>query len=319
MPGRRPTWPSNLLNLMADPSQPSILVVGSANLDIVVPVPHHPAKGETVLGGNHEQIPGGKGANQAVASARLGGKVAFLGMVGSDPAGRTLRSSLDDAGVDTRALGTSPDVPSGIALITVGPDGDNAIVVSPGANEQVVPSMLDEHAALLDASVVQLQLEIPLETIIACAQRANGIVILDPAPAPASGLPQDLLDAVDILIPNETELALLARRSVDADDIDDIESAARSLGVDNVIVTLGRRGAVVVGDHVVHVPAPKIEAVDTTAAGDAFRSAIAVQVAAGTDLVTAARMAVRVGAATALRFGAQPSLPTPAEVDRLLT
>jgi ribokinase len=304
---------------MADSSQPSILVVGSANLDIVVPVPHHPSKGETVLGGNHEQIPGGKGANQAVASARLGGNVAFLGMVGSDPAGGTLRSSLNNAGVDTKALGTSPDVPSGIALITVGPDGDNAIVVSPGANEHVTPSILDEHAALFDAAVLQLQLEIPLETIAACAERASGIVILDPAPAPAGGLPQDLLDSVDILIPNETELALLAKRSVDVNDVADIEAAARSLGVDKVIVTLGSRGAVVVGDEVVHVPAPKIEAVDTTAAGDAFRSAIAVQVAEGIDLVTATRLAVRVGAATALRFGAQPSLPTTAEVDKLLT
>ncbi len=296
-----------------------IVVVGSANLDIVVPVPHHPARGETVLGADHVQVPGGKGANQAVASARLGGDVAFVGCIGDDPAGGVLRASLTDSGVDVAALLTAADTPSGIALITVGPDGDNAIVVSPGANATLTPDDLASIESIRSANVVQLQLEIPIETTIAAAEAATGLVILDPAPAPTDGLPQRLLDAVDVLVPNETELALLAGRPVDADDIDDIVSAARSLGVDRVVVTLGRNGAVVVAeDTVTTVDSPQIDAVDTTGAGDAFRSALAVGLAAGTDLASAAQVASRVGAATALRFGAQPSLPTTAEVDERL-
>lgn len=298
---------------------PTIVVVGSANLDIVVPVPHHPERGETVLGGDHAQVPGGKGANQAVASARLGGDVAFVGCVGADPAGHVLRTSLDESGVDTTALLSSASAPSGIALITVGPDGDNAIVVSPGANATLRPEDLLALPVLVDASIVQLQLEIPLDTTLAASTLATGFVILDPAPAPADGLPQELLDAVDLVIPNETELALLARRPVDPTNIDDIASAARSLNVEQVVVTLGSRGAVVVASEVTHIESPVIDAVDTTGAGDAFRSAIAVGLARGDDLVSAARHAARVGAATALRFGAQPSLPTAEEVDGLLS
>lgn len=296
-----------------------IAVVGSANLDIVVSVPRHPIPGETVLGGDHAQIPGGKGANQAVASARLGRRVAFLGCVGDDDAGVRLKASLDAAGVDTAAIRLVPDVPSGIALITVGPDGDNAIVVSPGANAHLSPADVETNRGLLDCAVTQLQLEIPLDTTIAAAAAATGIVLLDPAPAPAAGLPEELLREVDILAPNETELALLARRPVDAEVFDDLVDAAYSLHVPMVVVTLGRRGALVVGDTVTHVVAPVVEAIDTTAAGDAFRSALAVRIASGDDLHDAVRFAVRVGAATTLRFGAQPSLPTIAEVDERLS
>ena len=296
-----------------------IVVVGSANLDIVVPVPHHPARGETVLGEDHVQVPGGKGANQAVASARLGGEVAFVGCVGGDPAGEVLRASLIDSGVDVTSLLTATDTPSGIALITVGPDGDNAIVVSPGANAALTSADVASVDSIRTAGVLQLQLEIPMDTTIAAAEAATGLVLLDPAPAPADGLPQRLLDAVDLLVPNETELALLVGRPVDPDSIDDIGSAAASLGVERVVVTLGSKGAVVIANNVVtRVDSPNIDAIDTTGAGDAFRSALAVGLAAGTDLVSAAQVAARVGAATALRFGAQPSLPTTAEVDELL-
>ncbi len=296
-----------------------IVVVGSANLDIVVPVPHHPARGETVLGEDHVQVPGGKGANQAVASARLGGEVAFVGCVGGDSAGEVLRASLIDSGVDVTSLLTATDTPSGIALITVGPDGDNAIVVSPGANAALTSADVASVDSIRTAGVLQLQLEIPMDTTIAAAEAATGLVLLDPAPAPADGLPQRLLDAVDLLVPNETELALLVGRPVDPDSIDDIGSAAASLGVERVVVTLGSKGAVVIANNVVtRVDSPNIDAIDTTGAGDAFRSALAVGLAAGTDLVSAAQVAARVGAATALRFGAQPSLPTTAEVDELL-
>jgi len=296
-----------------------IVVVGSANLDIVVPVPHHPRRGETVLGDDHVQVAGGKGANQAVAAARLGGDVSFVGCVGADPAGNVLRESLVEAGVDTTSLFTASNSPSGIALITVGPDGDNAIVVSPGANALLSPDHLGGLEALRSAAIVQLQLEIPVETTLAAAELATGLVILDPAPAPAQGIPKHLLAAVDLIVPNETELALLAGREVDPEDIDDIAGAARSLGVDRVVVTLGRHGAVVVANGAVTpIGSPRIEAVDTTGAGDAFRSALAVGLANGLDLVHSAQTAARVGAATALRFGAQTSLPTLAEVDELL-
>lgn len=295
-----------------------IAVVGSANLDIVVPVPHHPAPGETVLGGDHLLVPGGKGANQAVAAARLGRRVAFLGCVGADDAGDRLRKSLDEAGVNTSALRVVDAVPSGIALITVGPDGDNAIVVSPGANSLLTPEDVRSNVRLLDCAVTQLQLEIPLATSIEAARTATGLVLLDPAPAPQGGLPEELLGLVDVIAPNETELSSLARRDVDPDDIDDLVDAARSLGVATVVVTLGSRGALIVGSDVASVPAPTVQAIDTTAAGDAFRSALASRLAIGAEVRAAVEFAVRVGAATTLRFGAQPSLPTEAEVDERL-
>lgn len=299
--------------------QRDVAVVGSANLDIVVPVPHHPLKGETVLGGDHSQVPGGKGANQAVGAARLGSNVAFLGAIGDDPAGSLLRQSLDDAGVKTAAMRLVMGVPSGIALITVGPDGDNTIVVSPGANAILSPADVHAHADMLQDTVTLLQLEISLETTLAAAETATGIVLLDPAPAPADGLPDELLKAVDIVAPNETELALLTGRNIDANNLEDVIDAARSLAVEQVVVTLGERGAVVVGEVTAHIPSPIVKAIDTTAAGDAFRSALATQLGRGRSLVDAASFAVRVGAATTLRFGAQPSLPTAAEVDERLT
>ena len=297
-----------------------VLVVGSANLDFVVTVPHHPATGETVLGGDHEQFPGGKGANQAVAGARLGARVAFVGMVGDDGPGAALRQSLEDAQVNTDGLGTAVDAASGIALITVDSDGDNAITVSPGANALVSTAVVDENVHALGATVTQLQLEIPIETVVYAAQQATGIVVLDPAPAPTTGIPDDLLAAIDVLVPNETELALLAGRSVDPTNVGDIEKAATSLGVNTVVVTLGANGAVVVtNEGAVHVEAPRIEPVDTTAAGDAFRSALSVSLAAGDSIVEAVEFAVRVGAATAMEFGAQPSLPTRERVDERLS
>lgn len=299
-----------------------IAVVGSANLDIVVPVSHHPSSGETVLGGDHSQIPGGKGANQAVAASRLGSQVSFIGCIGEDPAGSVLEASLVASGVNTDALRAATGIPSGIALITVDEDGDNAIVVSPGANYHLTPDDVATNAALLLDSVTLLQLEIPIETTIAAARTATGIVILDPAPAPPEGLPNELLQAVDIVAPNESELALLARRPVDAADLDDVIDAARSLAVGSVVVTLGARGALVVGgleNVTAHVPAPVVEPMDTTAAGDAFRGALATQLARDRSLLDAVSFATRVGAATTLRFGAQPSLPTAAEVDDLLS
>ncbi len=293
----------------------TITVIGSANLDIVVMVDHHPTTGETVMGGDHQRIPGGKGANQAVASALLDAEVTFIGSIGDDDAGKTLRDSMDAAGVDTSGLRIAPESPSGIALITVDANGDNAITVSPGANALVDRELVDSNDAALSAAVVQLQLEIPLEMVTYAAQRATGIVVLDPAPAPSAGLPKELLEAVNVLVPNETELAQLAAREVDPTSHSDIEAAARDLNVETVVVTLGERGAfVVTTEESVAIAAPKITPVDTTAAGDAFRSALSVGLATGFTVVEAAEFAVKVGAATAMAFGAQPSLPTREEV-----
>jgi len=297
-----------------------VAVVGSANLDLVVDVDTIPQIGETVMGGDLRRIPGGKGANQAVAAARLGRTVAMIGRLGADEGGGILRSSLDADGVDTAHLLITPDVPNGVALIAVGSDGDNSIVVSPGANARVTPTDVDAAASVLrDASVTLLQLEVPLEAVAAAARTAGGTVILNPAPAPSEPLPAMLLADIDVLVPNQTELATLAGHdgAVDADIARDLAS---SLPCKAVVVTLGAQGALVVVDgEVTHVPAPVVTPVDTTAAGDSFCGALADAIVRGESLVDATRWAVRVGAATTQRHGAQPSLPTPDEVEQILS
>lgn len=296
-----------------------IAVVGSANLDLVVEVGTIPLVGETVLGGDLRRIPGGKGANQAVAAARLGRHVAMIGRLGDDEGGAMLRSALDGDGVDTRHLLTTADVPNGVALISVGADGDNAIVVSPGANGRVAPADIEAAGAILDtAAVTLLQLEVPLDAVAAAAARAGGTVILNPAPAPPEPLPMSLLADVDVLVPNQTELATIAGHDGPVDRATAAELAIR-LPSPSVIVTLGAEGALVVLDgEATHVPAPVVRPVDTTAAGDSFCGALADGLVRGLDLVEATHWAVRVGAATTQRPGAQPSLPTPDEVGRLI-
>ena len=301
-----------------------VVVVGSANLDLVVDVATIPVAGETVLGGDLRQIPGGKGANQAVTAARLGRRVAMIGRVGDDDAGSILRSALDSAGVDTSGLLTTESTPSGTALIAVGAGGDNAIVVSPGANSRFSAADVASAADVLSAAEVLLaQLEVPLEAVAAAVRAARGIVVLNPAPAPAALLPSDLLDGVDVLVPNQTELATMAGHSglaaIGDVDPETAVALARGLPVAAVVVTLGAGGAMVVTpSNATHVPAPAVVPVDTTAAGDAFCGALADALVGGADLVSAARWAVQVGAAATLRPGAQPSLPTREEVKHLL-
>ena len=298
--------------------------MGSANLDLVVDVERVPIAGETVLGGDLRRIPGGKGANQAVAASRLGRRVAMVGRVGDDEAGAMLRAAMDSAGVDTSGLLATEDTPSGTALIAVGADGDNAIVVSPGANGRLSSADVENAADVLGAAkVVLLQLEVPLEAVSAAVRCARGTVVLNPAPAPAAGLPSDLLDGVDVIVPNQTELATLAGHAglshIGEVDPDTAVALARGLPVAAVVVTLGAAGAMVVTPtDATHVPAPAVVPVDTTAAGDAFCGALADALVAGADLVDATKWAVRVGAAATLRHGAQPSLPTRPEVDHLL-
>ena len=301
-----------------------VVVVGSANLDLVVDVATIPVAGETVLGGDLRRIPGGKGANQAVTAARLGRTVAMIGRVGDDDAGSILRSALDSAGVDTSGLLATESTPSGTALIAVGADGDNAIVVSPGANSRFSAADVAGAADVLSAAEVLLaQLEVPLEAVAAAVRAARGIVVLNPAPAPAALLPSDLLDGVDVIVPNQTELATMAGHSglaaIGDVDPETAVALARGLPVAAVVVTLGAAGAIVVTpSDATHVPAPAVVPVDTTAAGDAFCGALADALVGGADLVSAARWAVQVGAAATLRTGAQPSLPTREEVEHLL-
>ena len=277
-----------------------IAVVGSINVDLVVSVERHPAPGETVMGGDRCELPGGKGANQAVAVARLGADVAIVGRVGADAQGTRLRDHLANEGIDVEHVVVDDDAPTGMALIAVDGAGENTIVVSPGANAHVGAG--DVRAArdvLAGASVTLLQHEVPVSAVDAAIAAAGGIVVLNPAPARA------LARKVDVLVPNRGELAGLTGRSGDPADL------ARSLDLaEAVVVTLGSEGVLVVqGDRAERVEAPRVNAVDTTGAGDAFCGALAQALADGAALVEAARWAVRVAAVSVTRVGAQGGLP----------
>jgi len=284
-----------------------IAVVGSVNRDLVVHVDHHPVPGETVLGTGHETMPGGKGANQAVAAARLGGDVAFVGRVGTDDAGASLADAFEADGVDTAHLIVDPAEPTGLAVIVIDGAGENSIVVSPGANGAVSPQDVDGAGALLMAATVTLlQLEIPVETVEAAARTARGIVVLNAAPA--ADLPEGLLEAVDVLIVNESELEALTG-SQDP-------TAARSLPVPVTVVTLGADGARVIRpDADVTVGAPRVDAVDTTGAGDTFCGVLAVGLDGGLSLESAVERAVVAGALSVTALGARTGMPTAAALD----
>jgi ribokinase len=295
---------------------PAIAVVGSLNLDLVVRVARLPGPGETVSGEDVFRNPGGKGANQAVAAARLGRGVTMVGCVGDDQAGRDLLAALEVDGVDTSHVRVVAGVPSGMAFITVREDGENQIVVSPGTNARLTPRDVGAAgAALRVAAVTLVQLEIPLEAVAAAARTAGGRVVLNPAPVRA--LPEELLGQVDVLVPNRVELAQLAAGPVPA-TVEEAAGLAGRLPARAVVVTLGADGALVVErGHASHVPAVPVRPVDTTAAGDAFCGGLADALAAGAALEDAARWAVRVAAAACLRPGAQASLPTPADLRAL--
>lgn len=301
------------------PQTASLAVVGSTNLDVVVPVERHPRLGETVLGGDHVQLPGGKGANQAVAAARLGAPTTFVGRVGNDDAGRILRSALQDDGVDLAGLGAEEHAPSGLALIVVTPDGENTIVVSPGANGRLSPEHVhDANQTIADADALLVQLEIPPAAVEAAVHIATGLVVCNPAPA--ATLPPSLLAGVDVLVPNRGELATLVGADHYPADTEAVAELARTLrGPQAVVVTLGPDGALIVtGDETTAVPAHPVDAVDATAAGDAFCAALTVQLAVGASLEDAARYATLAAALATTRRGAQASLPRAADVAALL-
>jgi len=298
---------------------PNILVIGSLNADLVVRAPRFPAPGETISGEDLAIIPGGKGANQAVAAARQGTSVAMVGRVGNDSFGPTLIQNLQENKVDTGNVLTDESA-TGTAIIVVDADGQNRIVLSPGANGKVTMEDV-ETVSFRDAEVLLLQLEIPLETVVHAASvgRQNGLrVILNPAPA--RQLPDLILADVDILVPNESELQLLTGLPVT--DTTSAEVAAKALlakGVKNVIVTLGANGTLLVtGEMVTHIPTFKVDVVDTTAAGDAFIGGLAAALLKGVPLEEAVRYGNASGALAATKFGAQPSLPTAGEVEQLL-
>ena len=296
-----------------------ILVVGSLNADLVVRAPRFPQPGETISGEDLQIIPGGKGANQAVAAARQGSSVSMLGRVGNDSFGPVLIDNLKQNSVETSHVQLTPSA-TGTAIIVVDPSGQNSIVLSPGANGKVNPA--DVHAvSFAGYRLLLLQQEIPIETVYAAAQRAkeSGVrVLLNPAPA--RPLPDELISLPDFILPNETELSLLTDQPVH--DITSAENAARTLlerGAQNVIVTLGANGALIVSrQQVTHVNTYKVEVVDTTAAGDAFIGGFASALLQNKSLEEAVRYGCACGALATTKFGAQPSLPTKTEVEEFL-
>jgi ribokinase len=300
-----------------------IVVVGSINLDLVAKADHIPAAGETVHGSDFQMHPGGKGANQAVAVARLGYPVQMIGMLGSDALGEQLRSHLQGAGVGLDGVAHS-DGASGVAMIVVDPHGENCIVVTPGANAQVTPEYVDRYQDMIqNAGMVLTQLEIPVETVQHVADlcfQYNVPLMLDPAPAQT--LPRSLLKRIAWLTPNETEAAFYAANSSNGSG----EAAPRmmahhllALGPPSVLLKMGPRGAYVATRNVEEqIDAIAVNAIDTTAAGDAFNGAFAVGLMLGKDPIESTRFAVAAAALSVTRAGAQPSMPVLQEVEQLL-
>jgi ribokinase len=303
------------------PDKKPIVVVGSINMDLVATAHHIPAGGETILGHGFQMHPGGKGANQAVAAARLQYPVQMIGQLGDDDLGKQLRTNLAKEGVDTAAIGTTPGA-SGVALITVADSGENSIVVAPGANNAVTPAYLDRHAdRIRSAGIVLTQLEIPLETVLhladLCAQ-ASVPLILDPAPA--RELPPDLYSRIAWLTPNETEAAFYLGHPIPEEDT---ESAAHELlakGARAVLLKLGSRGsyfAQATGSEA-RIQPFHVQSVDSTGAGDAFNGAFATALMLRQSRIEAAMFASAASAISVTRHGAQSSMATLDEVQKLL-
>lgn len=293
-----------------------ILVVGGANVDFVVAADRLPAPGETRLGGEFATFAGGKGANQAVAAARAGGAAAFLGCVGRDDLGARLRAGLESEGVDVAHL-MEADGPSGVALIVTAPAGDNMIVVAPGANAALTAERIDE-AAFEGAGFVLAQLETPLDGALHAARltRVRGArFILDPAPA--ATLPPDLLPLVDWLTPNEGEARVLLGLGDAPMDPRAAATRLQAMGPRGVVLTLGSQGVVLLepGGEPCALPAPEVEVVDTTAAGDAFNGAFATALAEGATPREAAGFALAASALAVTRRGAQPSMAAREQID----
>ena len=297
-----------------------ILIIGSLNIDFVVNVKNMPAVGETILSDNMELIPGGKGANQACAVAKLGGNVTMLGAVGKDVYADRQFNSLKAAGVDVSHILQYEDINTGIALITVNEKGDNSIVVIPGANKYVSIEYIDHNLELIkECDIVVIQLEVPLDTVVYASKLAKGLgklVILDPAPAPRY-FPEELYHYIDIIKPNETELSILTGIQNAENHLEEASKILKEFGVKCVIVTLGENGVFVnlPDNTMVTIPGKKVNVVDSTAAGDTFTAAMAVKLANGEDLLSAIEYANLVASIVVTKRGAQSSIPTKEEID----
>ena len=304
----------------------SIIVVGSINLDLVCSGKRIPAPGETLKGDKFQTFHGGKGANQAVAVARLGHPVTMIGKVGDDDFGPRLRKGLQEAGVSVRGVSTAKGVSSGVALITVDAKGQNSITVIPGANDQLLPKDLEASLPQLrSAGMILTQLEVPIETVEylgTLARRFDIPLMLDPAPAPARPIPRKILRNVAWLTPNETETCALcgvAPGELTPLNVASFAELLLNTGPANVIIKMGSRGAYIAAADGLRqlIPAFKVKAVDSTAAGDAFNAGLAVALVRGMSLVEAVRFGSATGALSTTRAGAQTSMPEGREVARL--
>jgi ribokinase len=298
-----------------------ILVVGSANMDLVVKAPRMPVAGETVVGGEFSTVRGGKGANQAVACARLGADTWMLGCVGHDAFGEQLAAGLAGDGVHCDYLRRHETAPSGTAIIIIDATGENSIVVAPGANMEVAPEDIATVADLNGFDAILLQLEVPMPVVAAAvaAGRAAGVLsVLDAGPP--NVLPQEVLSGVDVLSPNETEARAILGEAVDATMAsEEIADRLIAAGARSVVLKLGAEGALVaMPEALERVKAFPVEPVDTTGAGDAFTAALAVTLAEGHDIIWAATVGAAAGALAATVFGAAPSMPTREKVGRFL-
>lgn len=297
-----------------------ILVIGSSNTDMTVRSATLPKPGETVLGGDFRMGPGGKGANQAVAARLLGGDVTFVCKLGRDMFGEGASKHYESCGLDTSKILWS-DKPSGVALITVDSKAENSIVVASGANADVTISDIDSVADIIKSSgILLLQLEIPMDAVVRAAEiafEAGVQVVLNPAPA--TSLPAELLKCVSILIPNETEASAIS--GIDINNLETASAAAerlKGMGVREVIITMGSRGSMVCDGECTFVPAVKVNAVDTTAAGDTFCGGVCVALSEGKALSEAVKFATAASSIAVQRPGAQDSVPSRCEVDKLL-
>jgi ribokinase len=303
--------------------QGRVAVVGSLNMDLVVRSPRMPQPGETLVGQTFAQVPGGKGGNQAVAAARLGARVSMIGRIGHDGNGAQLKQGLEDEGIDCTGVSTDAALPTGVALIIVDDASQNSIVIVAGSNGALTPALIAEReSTIAEADVVVFQLETPSDTVLAAmqtARRHGRTVVLNPAPV-TSPLPAGWLEATDFVIPNEIEAAALSGVTVDTPDAARRAACVlREQGARNVIITLGSQGVFVLAEHDAndggtHYPARKVNAVDTTAAGDTFVGGFSATLASGGSIDDAVRFGLAAAALSVTRAGAQPSIPHLGEV-----